>query len=262
METPGVWAGAWVVFTIAAAVLQTARNAMQSSLTRTLGTLGATHVRFLYGLPFSLVFLAVVGSVVGGGWPSPTPSFFAWVAIGGLTQIAATALMLAAMREQSFVVATAYVKTEPIQVAVFGLVFLGDRLGPLASAAVLVSTIGVVAMSWPKPGAAGETNRGSLRPALLGVAAGAMFAMASVGFRGAILALGEGSFVLHASVTLVAGLALQAATLSLWLWLRDPAVLRGVVAAWRASVPAGLAGAAGFTNFSSSMGTFCRTSRI
>ena len=45
----------WVVFTLIAAAAQTARNAMQRELTATLGTVGATHVRFLFGFPFALV---------------------------------------------------------------------------------------------------------------------------------------------------------------------------------------------------------------
>ena len=48
----------WAVFTLIAAAAQTARNAMQRELTATLGTVGATHVRFLFGFPFALVFLA------------------------------------------------------------------------------------------------------------------------------------------------------------------------------------------------------------
>ena len=48
----------WAVFTLIAAAAQTARNAMQRELTATLGTVGATHVRFLFGFPFALlVFL-------------------------------------------------------------------------------------------------------------------------------------------------------------------------------------------------------------
>ena len=50
----------WVVFTLLAAAGQTVRNAMQRELTATLGTVGATHVRFLFGFPFALLFLAGV----------------------------------------------------------------------------------------------------------------------------------------------------------------------------------------------------------
>jgi len=51
---PPAWL--WIACTVAAAGFQTARNAMQRSLTDRLGTVGATHVRFLFGLPFGLLF--------------------------------------------------------------------------------------------------------------------------------------------------------------------------------------------------------------
>ena len=47
----------WAVFTLIAAAAQTARNAMQRELTTSLGTVGATHVRFLFGFPFAILFL-------------------------------------------------------------------------------------------------------------------------------------------------------------------------------------------------------------
>ena len=50
----------WALFTLVAAAAQTVRNATQRELTASLGTAGATHVRFLFGLPFALVFLLVV----------------------------------------------------------------------------------------------------------------------------------------------------------------------------------------------------------
>ncbi len=57
----------WAVFTIIAAAAQTVRNATQRELTATLGTVGATHVRFLFGFPFALVFLAGVMLALGQG---------------------------------------------------------------------------------------------------------------------------------------------------------------------------------------------------
>src|SRR6476646_5999722 len=121
--TPGWWL--WVPFTLIGATAQTFRNAAQKSLTGRLGTVGATQIRFLFGLPFGLLALAAV-ALVWGGLPAPTPAFLLWTALGGFSQIAATALMLAAMRERSFVVTTAYTKTEPVQIALFALLFLGD----------------------------------------------------------------------------------------------------------------------------------------
>src|SRR3981189_722762 len=44
---------AWIPITLGAALAQTLRNAAQRHLTGDLGALGATLVRFFYGLPFA-----------------------------------------------------------------------------------------------------------------------------------------------------------------------------------------------------------------
>jgi len=229
----------WAVFTLIAAAAQTARNAMQRELTATLGTVGATHVRFLFGFPFALIFLAVVLYATGRGLPQPPMAFWPWVIAGALTQIAATATMLAAMNQRSFVVAYAYIKTEPVQVALFGLLFLGDRLTPLAAAAILIGTAGVIVMSL-KPGV---SQMSTWRSTAVGLVSGSCFALSAISFRGAILALDDPNFVVAATYTLAVGLVLQAALLSAWLALRDPAVLRAIARAWKPSLFAGFMGA-------------------
>src|SRR5690349_18090341 len=138
----------WIVFTLIAAAAQTARNAMQRELTATLGTVGATHVRFLFGFPFALISLTVILLVTGAPVPRPPGAFWPWAVLGAGAQILATALMLAAMGERSFVVVTALIKTEAVQVALFGLIFLGDKLSPGITAAILIATVGVVIMSF------------------------------------------------------------------------------------------------------------------
>ena len=227
----------WAVFTVIAAAAQTVRNATQRELTAKLGTVGATHVRFLFGFPFALVFLAAVMIALGQELPRPPATFWPWVLLGALTQIGATALMLAAMNDRSFVVVYAYIKTEPVQVALFGLIFLGDAVTPVMAAAIVTATVGVVMMA-VKPG-----TPSSLTATMLGLAAGAMFALSAVGYRGAILRLGGPSYVMDATLTLVTGLMLQSILLSLYLRLRDPQVLAGIVRAWRLSLFAGFMGA-------------------
>jgi len=228
----------WALFTVVAAFSQTVRNAAQRQLTATLGTVGATHVRFLFGFPFGLVFLAGVLIGSGASLPRPGAAYWAWVLDGALAQIAATALMLAAMNQRSFVVTIAYIKTEPVQVALFGLVLLGDAVTPWLALAILVATAGVVLMSL-KPGSAA----GGLRPTLSGLAAGAMFGLSAVGFRGAILNLALPSYLMAATFTLVIGLLLQSVLLTAYLWLRDPAVLTAIMRSWRPSLFAGFMGA-------------------
>jgi drug/metabolite transporter (DMT)-like permease len=229
----------WAVFTLIAAAAQTARNAMQRELTATLGTVGATHVRFLFGFPFALIFLFGVMAVTGASLP-PTPfAFWPWVIFGALAQIVATALMLSAMGERSFVVAYAYIKTEPVQVALFGLIFLGDSITPLSAVAILIATSGVIVMSLKR----GAGSAGTARSTLIGIGAGTMFALSSIGYRGAILALEHPNFVLAATFTVTVGLVLQAALLSVYLALRDRQVLRAIRDAWKPSMFAGFMGA-------------------
>jgi drug/metabolite transporter (DMT)-like permease len=228
----------WAVFTIIAAFFQTLRNAMQRELSGNLGTVGATHVRFLFGFPFALIFL--LGLVFGTDVALPRPgwTFWPWVIDGAFAQVAATALMLVAMNERSFVVTIAYLKTEPIQVAIFGLIFLGDAVSWPMMIAILVATSGVIVMS-TKPGG----MVGGIKPTLIGLASGGMFALSAVGYRGAILDLHLPNFIMAATFTLVIGLFMQAVVLSLYLGLRNAAVLLAIMRAWKPSLFAGLMGA-------------------
>jgi len=227
----------WALFTIIAAAAQTARNAMQRELTGTLGTVGATHVRFLFGFPFALLFLVVTTMIRGATLPPIGLVFWPWVLVGALAQIAATALMLAAMNDRSFVVTIAYIKTEPVQVALFGFVLLGDKVTLPMAVAILIATAGVIVMSL-RPG-----MPGGLRPTALGLAAGAMFGLSATGYRGAILSLDDPDYVMAATLTLVIGLIIQSGTLSLYLVLRDRSVLVAIARAWRPSLLAGFMGA-------------------
>ena len=229
--------GLWAIFTVAASAGQTARNAMQRELTGSLGAVGATHVRFLFGFPFALLFLTGLCVATGEVLPHPGVAFWAWIVLGALTQIAGTALMLLAMTERSFVVTVAYLKTEPVQVAVFGLVFLGDLLKLPTVAAIALATVGVLLISF-KPG--GEAK--GWRPALLGLAAATCFALSAIGYRGAILSL-SASFAMAASFALAVGLTAQAGLLSATLAWRDRAVLRSIFSLWRPSLFAGFMGA-------------------
>jgi drug/metabolite transporter (DMT)-like permease len=241
----------WIPVTIVAAAAQTLRNAMQRHLTAVLGTVGATQVRFLYGLPFAILFLALVLAGTAEPLPLTTPKSWMFTVLGALAQILATGLMLAVMKQSAFAVTTAYTKTEPVQVALFGLAVLGDPLTWAGGLGCLIATIGVAVMSWKpgsfgKPGSLGKAGAirwEVLRPAALGILAGAAFAVASVGYRGGILALGDGSFLMRATFTLVVGLVLQTAVLVAWMLAFDRAALSNSVKAWRHSLFAGFMGA-------------------
>lgn len=230
----------WIFATVLAAAAQTARNAMQSSLTTTLGTLGATQVRFVYGFPFALVLLSITALGAQTAVPAPTTAFLSFAAAGAVAQIAGTALLLAAIRARSFSVATAFTKTEAVQVAVFGLVILGEQLSIARLTAIALATTGVV-LTAVKPGE--KWDAGSARPMLFGIASGGLYAIAAVGFRGGILALQDGGYLLRASTTLAWSLGIQASLLGVWMAIFARPALAGSLALWRQSLFAGFMGA-------------------
>ena len=230
---------AWAVFTVLGAAAQTARNAMQRGLTAKVGVAAASWARFIFALPFALVSLAVVLSFERGSI-ALQPGFMPWLLVGSVAQMAGTATMLLSMRDRAFVTVVAYTKTEPIQVAAFSLVFLAEPLTGLRLAAVVLGTLAVMLLSWPR-----ERTGGAARwhGAAWGIAAGAGFAMAAVGYRGAILHVAGVSFLSAATFSLATALVIQTALSLAWLVAGDRSALRGLFRAWRESVPAGLAGA-------------------
>lgn len=234
----------WVLFTIVAAMGQTARNAMQRELTPRLGALGATLVRFLFGFPFALVFLTAALAWTHADLPALTIDFALWTLLGAATQIGGTALMLMTMEQRSFVVTVAYLKTEPVLVALMGLLFLGDPLTLAMALAILVAMAGVALISVKPETLTGGSFSNWRGPALLGLSSAALFAASAIGYRGAILSLHQPSFVLAATFSLAAGLTLQTLLLLAWLLVFKRGTLKAIAALWKPSLAAGFAGAA------------------
>lgn len=228
----------WALFTVLAGAAQTLRNAMQRDLTERLGVVGATHVRFLFGFPFAVAFLAGMRALTGEAVPAFGAAQLPMVLTAALSQIFGTALMLAAMRSKSFVVAIAYTKTEPVMVALFGLVFLSLPLSGAMAIAILIATLGVMLTAWPR-----EDVPFSWQGLGFGLGSAALYAISALAFREAIHALPSGGFGIRASTILALGLGLQAGLLTLWLGLTNRPVLRAIVTHWRPSLFAGFMGA-------------------
>ncbi|EIZ80225.1 DMT superfamily permease [Novosphingobium sp. Rr 2-17] len=232
----------WVPITLAASALQVVRNGAQAGLTAKIGTLGATQVRFVYGFPFALIFFLLGLAWTGEPIPHVTSEALAWCLTGAMAQIAATALMLLVMRDRAFGVAYAYIKTEPVIVALFGALFLGDLL-PLAGWLAVVIVTGGVLLVAIRPGEFRKLFT-EARPALTGVAAGGLFGFAVVAFRGSIMSFETGGFIVRSLTVLVLCLAMQTLLLGGWLALRDRASFTASLREWRGSLGAGLAGSA------------------
>jgi drug/metabolite transporter (DMT)-like permease len=231
--------GVWIPVTLLASSAQTLRNAMQRELIGALGAVGAAQVRFLFGLPFALMFLAGLLAATGLPLPQLAGNNLAWTAFGAVSQVIATSLMLAAMRTKSFVVAVAYTKTEAAQIALFGIIALNNPPTLALVVAIALATIGVAMMALRSR----KEFTGDWRSAALGILSATFFAFAAIGFRSAVIGVGCPSRVLAASVILVVGLTIQSAALGLYLAAFDRAGARAIVEAWRSSLFAGFMGA-------------------
>ncbi len=230
----------WIILTAAAAPLQVARNALQRGLVGDAGPWGATLVRFLFGLPFSLALFAVVAALTPQAAPEPNLRFLIAVSAGGVTQIAATAALLMAMRSSGFAVATFMQQSSLPLGALIGFFAFGDRLTPVQWAGIAVTSLALVILSWPRRALAGGVASGSL----YGLASGLAFAVALNGYRQAGLALEPAHPIYSATATLCVAQTLQSIVMVLLLAAIRPGALRAVAASWRVSLGAGFFGTA------------------
>jgi len=231
----------WVPATIAASALQVARNGLQRGLVSSAGPWGATLVRFLFGLPFSLLFVAAASIATPAAHPHLTPAFWAAATTGAVGQVLATAALLVAMRRAGFAVGTALQQSSLPLAAILGLIVFHDRLTAGAWIGVAITTAGLAVLTWPR----GATGEKPLSGAMFGLISGLCFGFSLNAFRHATLAM-EPGHPLYAAVASVAVVqAMQASVLTVWLGFRDRGALVAVAKGWRESVVAGLSGAAG-----------------
>lgn len=234
----------WIPITIAAAFLQNLRSAVQKHLKGVMGTTGATFVRFGFGAPFALSFVAILHLWIGYPLPAPNPSFLIWAMIGGLGQIAATFLLVYLFSFRNFAVGTAYSRTEPAQAALFGLAFLGEGVGIGVIAAIAVSMFGVMLISVAHTAIGWRSLVTSVfgRNALIGLASGTCFGISAVAYRAASLALGGPNFMMQAAVTLAYVIVFQSLLMLAWMVVRDRDELRRVRSAWKPALFTGVVG--------------------
>ena len=230
----------WILITAAAAPLQVARNALQRGLVGDAGPWGATLVRFLFGLPFSLAIFAAVAALTPGAAAHPSAAYFAAVLVGALSQVGATAALLVAMRRSGFAVATVMQQSSLPLAAIFGWLVLGDAIGAAAWAGIAVTSAGLAILSWP----ARDQMRGAALGTVLGLASGAAFAVALNAYRQAGLMLEPHHPIYSATASVCVAQAIQTSVLVAALAVWRPASLLAVARSWRQSLGAGFFGAA------------------
>jgi len=229
----------WIPATVLASGFQVARNAFQRGMMGATGPWGATLVRFLFGLPFSLLFVGMAMLAVPDARPSFNPVFWSASASGAVTQVLATAALLVAMNRAGFAVATAVQQSSLPLAAIVGLIVFHDHLTGLAWLGVAITTAGLAVLTWPR----NATGPKPVSGALFGLLSGLCFGFSLNAYRHCGLALEPHHRIYAAIVSLAVVQAMQSAVLTAILAIRDPKALRAIVTGWRESLAAGLCGA-------------------
>lgn len=234
----------WIPVTLAAAFLQNLRSVLQKHLKGRLSTSGATFSRFAYAAPLAILYAGLLSTLGGFALPEPSAVFFGYMAVGGVGQILATALLVYLFSFRNFAVGTTFSKTETIQTALFGFVILGDRLSVSASLAILISLAGVFAISsarTPK-GLRGLLTNLTDRTVSIGIASGACFGISAVSYRAASLSLGGEGFLMQAAFTLAVVTTFQTVVMAIYMRWYEPGQITAVLRSWRVASLVGLAG--------------------
>jgi drug/metabolite transporter (DMT)-like permease len=231
----------WIPITLFASVAQVARNAAQRSVMGGTGPWGATLVRFLFGLPFTAVFVAVAFVLTRDEHPHASLAFWGPALLGGAAQIGATAALLTAMKHAGFAVATAVQQSSIPLAALLGWLVYGERLSAIGWTGVALTSLALLVVTWPRTGASGDRP---VSGGVFGLLSGLAFGISLNAFRQAGHALEPRHPIFAAVVTLIVVQAVQTLVLTLFLALTDRSALVAVAKAWRPSLGAGFWGAA------------------
>ena len=234
----------WIPITVFAAFMQNLRSALQKHIKGRLSTGGATYVRFFYAWPFALAYLWAVQAFGGDPLPAVNAVFLLYCLLGGVSQIVFTFLLVYLFSLRNFAVGTTYSKTEVIQVALLGLILLGDRVSLAGLGAIAIGMGGILALSVAHSNLTWRNLATSLfeRPTMIGLLCGAFLGASVVFYRGAALALGETAVLPRAALALAVSLVMQTLIMGAYLLVREPGQMTAVLRHWRPALAVGVAG--------------------
>ncbi len=237
----------WIIFTVFAAFVQNIRFVLQRNLHHSgMTPSSATFARFIFGAPIAITFLVILLFNFDYNLPQFTPNFFFFSLIGGISQIIATILTITLFGKRNFPIGVIFTKTEVIQTAIVGYIFLGEVLSTYGSIAITLSFLGILCLSDPQKVFITKSRTiPSTKTAIIGIGAGAFFAVSSVGYRGASLSLIEGSYIIKAATTLTFVTVFQAIIMSIWFVTNDKFGGLNTLKNWRLSSLVGITGVVG-----------------
>tara|TARA_A100001234_G_C12606778_1_gene377535 strand:- start:40 stop:942 length:903 start_codon:yes stop_codon:yes gene_type:complete len=211
----------WVIITILAAFSQNLRSAFQKKLQNDLSDIGATNVRFLFGLPFAIIYFLFLHNSYEVTLTSIPNKFILFTILGGVSQIIATFLLLKIFNYKNFAVGTTYSKTEPIQALFFSILILGETISYMGMIGIIIGIFGVIFISYKSDKLSYDNKPDSKNSIYLGLLSGALFGIAAVMFRGASLSLNLDNLLYSSGLTLLVALFIQTTLLGIYLIITD-----------------------------------------
>jgi len=255
----------WVWWTLLAASMQAIRTAGQKYLSNAISPLATTLVRYLYGLPFAIIWLGLLGQHNGFVFPEINLTFLLSGLIAGLLQIVATVLLIRLFTLRNFAIGTTYAKSEVLLTATIGFVFFSEQITWFAGVAMMICVTGLVVITLARSG--GITDLWS-RSAIYGLGSGLCFALTSLFLRQASLSLeiadrSDYSNMLTASMTLLYMVSLQTVVTTVLVVRTQPGEFDRILKAWRPALFVGFTGVLGsigwFTAMTLEMASYVKT---
>ena len=225
----------WIPISIGAALLQAVRTAGQKQLTGEITVMAASYVRFLFGLPLAALYLWALVNWLEPEFRAPPLRFYLFSLACAVAQIMGTVLLVRLFSYRNFAVGTTYARTEALLTALIGTLFFAEIIGWAGWLAIATSVAGVVLVSLAKTGLGGGSplTRLADKPAWIGIASGAGFAMASLTLRQASLSLRMDHWLVSAASTLVMVLVLQTVIMTAYMLLRERAQFPLIARNWK-----------------------------
>jgi len=210
----------WIPITIFAAFSQNLRSIYQKKLQKNMSNISSTYTRFLFGLPFVLIYFLFLYNFSNSEFLVSNINiiFLLYCLIGGISQIIATFLLLKIFKTNNFSVATSYSKTEPIQAAFFGFILLSDPISFIGLIGIIIGLIGIMITSIKKINL--RINFFNLS-VFYGLLSGSLFGLSAVLFRGASHSLFSIDYMLTSSFTLLIAIVIQTLILTFYILLTD-----------------------------------------
>ncbi len=254
----------WVYLTFMASAAQAVRTGGQKHLTQHMNTLAVTLVRFIYGLPFVVVYFFVLLKVFDKEVPSLTVEFLALCLLASIGQIVATVMLVYLFSFRNFAVGTTYARTEAFLTAVVGALFFSEFINTQGWFAIAISVFGVAIITVVKTNVddGGWLGRIWNKSAAVGLASGLCFALASLSVRRASLSLEDDTFLFPASVTLLTTVLMQTTMLSFYILIKERAEVSAMIREWKIGTFVGATSALGsigwFTAFTLQNASFVK----